>query len=95
MQKLLLAGAHREFARAHANNGANDMLLGKVLPQIDQVNLRDHDEESLMVLLREIWLKETMASGLSQQGAQDLLASMDSMNDDSESILLDLERLLV
>jgi DNA segregation ATPase FtsK/SpoIIIE-like protein len=89
MQKLLLAGAHREFARAHANNGANDMLLGKMLPQIDQVNLRDHDEESLMVLLREMYLKETVASGLPHEQAVSLLEDMDT-----ESLLGYLENTL-
>jgi hypothetical protein len=89
MQKLLLAGAHREFARAHANNGANDLLLGKMLPQIDQVNLRDHDEESMIVLLREIWLKEMIARGQRQEDAEVGLAARETMD-----ILLDLEWLL-
>ncbi|RME69678.1 MAG: hypothetical protein D6784_18010 [Chloroflexi bacterium] len=83
LMSLLRRGLQQELARLREGNGAADLVTARLLA-LDVASWTN--EETLMELLREMWIREKQASGLPDEVIQATLSVMDD-----ESILMDIE----
>jgi CTP-dependent riboflavin kinase len=83
MLGLLRAGMRKEIKRLKQGEG-NGSLVTDQLMQMDIS--RWNDEQVVLKLLRELWLKEQVISGMGQPEAEMMLSILDD-----ESVLLGLE----
>ena len=86
MMELLQRGMRKELERLEDGNGSGDLVTVKLV-QLDVTSW--NNEEKLMALLKELWVSQKRASGLTDDMIEMTLNVMDD-----ESILLDVEAAL-